>query len=42
MAKGSEEKTAEGKCAGDKPMPAAKKADKDSEGKCGEGKCGAM
>lgn len=37
---GSEEKTAEGKCAGNKPMPKAKKADKATEGKCGEGKCG--
>ena len=37
---GSEEKTAEGKCAGDKPMPSAKKGMKGKEGKCGEGKCG--
>ena len=38
MMKGGEEKTAEGSCAGNKPMP---KTDKESEGKCGEGKCGA-
>ncbi len=36
--KGGEEKTVEGNCAGNKPMP---KTDKSSEGKCGEGKCGA-
>ncbi|MCF6202292.1 MAG: hypothetical protein L3J59_01280 [Methylococcaceae bacterium] len=36
MMKGSEEKTAEGKCAGDKPMPSMKKSGKkDTEGKCG-------
>jgi uncharacterized low-complexity protein len=35
--KGGEEKTAEGNCAGNKPIP---KTDKASEGKCGEGKCG--
>lgn len=36
------EKTSEGKCAGNKPMPNAKKSDmKGMEGKCGEGKCGA-
>jgi len=40
MQKGSEEKTAEGKCAGNKPMPKASKTGKDMEGKCGEGKCG--
>lgn len=40
MMKGSEEKTAEGNCAGNKPMPSEKKSDK--EGKCGEGKCGSM
>ncbi|NOQ13022.1 MAG: hypothetical protein GQ583_00895 [Methyloprofundus sp.] len=41
MPKGALEKTAEGKCAGNKPMPKAKKADmKGMEGKCGEGKCG--
>ncbi|MFW5443465.1 MAG: hypothetical protein ACKE51_04050 [Methylococcaceae bacterium] len=40
MMKGSEEKTSEGKCAGNKPMPKATKSDKDMEGKCGEGKCG--
>jgi len=38
------EKTSEGKCAGNKPMPNAKKKDmkdmKGMEGKCGEGKCG--
>ncbi|NOQ64114.1 MAG: hypothetical protein GQ582_06340 [Methyloprofundus sp.] len=38
---GALEKTAEGKCAGNKPMPNAKKgAAKAMEGKCGEGKCG--
>lgn len=37
MMKGSEEKTAEGNCAGNKPMPKMKK---NIEGKCGEGKCG--
>jgi uncharacterized low-complexity protein len=37
----SSEKTAEGKCAGNKPMPGQKKSDaKAMEGKCGEGKCG--
>lgn len=40
MARGSEEKTAEGKCAGNKPMPKMKKTDKNMEGKCGEGNCG--
>jgi len=41
MMKGSEEKTAEGQCAGNKPMPKKmKKSDKNMEGKCGEGKCG--
>jgi len=40
-APGALEKTAEGKCAGNKPMPGQKKADaKAMEGKCGEGKCG--
>ncbi len=39
MAKGSEEKTSEGACAGNKPMPNTSKA-KNKEGKCGEGKCG--
>ena len=38
MMKGSEEKTVEGSCAGNKPMP---KTNKGHEGKCGEGKCGA-
>ncbi len=39
--KGALEKTVEGKCAGNKPMPNAKKGmDKSMEGKCGEGKCG--
>ncbi|WP_198246399.1 hypothetical protein [methane-oxidizing endosymbiont of Gigantopelta aegis] len=39
MMKTNEDKTVEGKCAGNKAMP---KADKKSmEGKCGEGKCGA-
>ncbi len=33
--KGSEEKTAEGKCAGNKPMPKSKKSAKNKEGKCG-------
>lgn len=38
---GALEKTAEGKCAGNKPMPGEKKVDmKTMEGKCGEGKCG--
>ena len=37
MMKGGEEKTVEGSCAGNKPMP---KTDKGNEGKCGEGKCG--
>lgn len=37
MMGGNEEKTSEGKCAGNKPMPKAKT----SEVKCGEGKCGA-
>lgn len=36
MMKGNEEKTVEGNCAGNKPMPKAK----GNEGKCGEGKCG--
>ncbi|NKQ38068.1 MAG: hypothetical protein HF967_01065 [Methanosarcinales archaeon] len=40
MQKGSEEKTAEGKCAGNKPMPKASESDKNKEAKCGEGKCG--
>lgn len=40
MQKGSEEKTAEGSCAGNKPMPAASQSDKNKEAKCGEGKCG--
>lgn len=40
MMKGSEEKTAEGNCAGNKPMPKTKAAGKKMEGKCGEGKCG--
>ncbi len=40
MQKGSEEKTAEGNCAGNKPMPKASKSGKNKEGKCGEGKCG--
>ncbi len=45
MPKGALEKTTEGKCAGNKPMPDAKKSDmksdmKGMEGKCGEGKCG--
>ncbi len=39
MQKGSEEKTAEGNCAGNKPMPKGKDG-KSMEGKCGEGKCG--
>ncbi len=39
MQKGSEEKTAEGNCAGNKPMPKGK-GNKNMEGKCGEGKCG--
>lgn len=41
MMKGAEEKTAEGNCAGNKPMPKMGKNDKNMEGKCGEGKCGA-
>jgi len=40
MQKGSEEKTAEGSCAGNKPMPAPSTSDKNKEAKCGEGKCG--
>lgn len=44
MPKGALEKTSEGKCAGNKPMPKAGKSDmknmKGMEGKCGEGKCG--
>mgnify|MGYP000229214283 CR=1 FL=1 len=41
MPKGALEKTVEGKCAGNKPMPKAKKGmEKGMEGKCGEGKCG--
>ncbi len=40
MMKGSEEKTAEGNCAGNKPIPKTKPSDKKMEGKCGEGKCG--
>ncbi len=39
MMKTNEDKTVEGKCAGNKPMPKAN--DKGMEGKCGEGKCGA-
>ncbi|MCK5728779.1 MAG: hypothetical protein KAG10_04080 [Methylococcales bacterium] len=35
MMKGSEEKNAEGNCAGNKPMPKTA-----TEAKCGEGKCG--
>jgi uncharacterized low-complexity protein len=38
MAQGSEEKTTEGACAGNKPMP--KSTEKNKEAKCGEGKCG--
>ena len=38
MSEGAMEKTVEGKCAGNKPAPKAKKMD--MEGKCGEGKCG--
>ncbi|WP_305907036.1 hypothetical protein Q9L42_018005 [Methylomarinum sp. Ch1-1] len=38
MMQGNQEKAAEGKCAGNKPMPSDKT--KDMEGKCGEGKCG--
>jgi len=41
MPAGALEKTVEGKCAGNKPMPWAKKSTtKAMEGKCGEGKCG--
>ena len=40
MMQGNQEKTVEGKCAGNKPMPANSDA-KGMEGKCGEGKCGA-
>jgi len=41
LPKGALEKTVEGKCAGNKPMPKAKKGmKKGEEGKCGEGKCG--
>ena len=44
MPKDALEKTSEGKCAGNKPMPNAKKTEmkdmKGMEGKCGEGKCG--
>jgi len=40
MQKGSEEKTAEGSCAGNKPMPKQNSSDKNTEAKCGEGKCG--
>ena len=41
MPKGALEKTSEGKCAGNKPMPKAKKTDmKGMEGNGGEGKCG--
>ncbi len=39
MMESNQEKTVEGKCAGNKPMPTTEK--KDMEGKCGEGKCGA-
>ena len=44
MMKSSVAKTAEGSCAGNKPMPKAvvKKTEKSPEGKCGEGKCGSM
>lgn len=35
MMKGAEEKTTEGKCAGNKPMPKSKKSPKNKEGKCG-------
>jgi len=42
MPEGALEKTSEGKCAGNKPMPNEEKQNmKDMEGKCGEGKCGA-
>ncbi len=37
MMKSNEDKMVEGKCAGNKPVPAPKKP---MEGKCGEGKCG--
>ncbi len=40
MQKGLEEKTAEGNCAGNKPMPKPSKPNKNKEAKCGEGKCG--
>ncbi len=39
MMQSNQEKTAEGKCAGNKPMPSASK--KNMEEKSGEGKCGA-
>ena len=42
MMQGNQEKTVEGKCAGNKPMPTDKPDKKKGmEGKCGEGKCGA-
>jgi len=45
MPEGALEKTAEGSCAGNKPMPKMKQGKetpktKAMEGKCGEGKCG--
>jgi uncharacterized low-complexity protein len=40
MMKTNEDKTVEGKCAGNKPMPKDSNK-KGMEGKCGEGKCGA-
>ncbi len=42
MMPGNEEKMVEGNCAGNKPMPNAKKKPeaKCGEAKCGEGKCG--
>jgi uncharacterized low-complexity protein len=42
MMKGAEEKTVEGNCAGNKPMPKnSSSSTKSQEAKCGEGKCGA-
>ena len=41
MMQGNDDKTVEGNCAGNKPMPKAKNKTK-AEGKCGEGKCGDM
>lgn len=42
MMQGNQEKTVEGKCAGNKPMPSDQSDKmKGMEGKCGEGKCGA-